>query len=268
MNSELKDAHVFITGASGGIGLTTARLFLQEGAKVSLHYNTTKSTLSELTEKYPDQTTVVQANVLDENEVIDATNHANSEFGTINCIVINHGIWIEDTVPLWQMSLDQWNKTIGIDLTGAFLFAREYLRQLQGIDHSTSNNSIIFVGSTAGRFGEADHADYSTAKAGLMVGMTKSLKNEIIRIHPRARVNSVMPGWVKTPMAEDALNDEKVVIKVLSTMALRKVATTEDIANSIVFLASEKLAGHISGDVIELAGGMEGRLLHPKSLGL
>ncbi len=266
MDSGLNGSHVYITGASGGIGLVTAELFLKEGANVTLHYNSTYDTLKELVESYPEQVHTTQANVTNEEAVIASVQSAIDRFGMVNAMVINHGIWIADAVPLWEMTLDQWNKTISIDLTGAFLFAREYLKQLKGCSPSSTNNSIIFVGSTAGHFGEADHADYATSKAGLMYGMTKSLKNEIIRLHPRGRINSVMPGWVATPMAEDSLKDTKVVNKVLSTMALRKVATPEDIGNSILFLASEKLSGHISGDVFSLAGGMEGRLLHPETL--
>ena len=262
MNTDLQGSHVFITGASGGIGLVTAKLFLEEGANVTLHYNSQGSAFDTLMQEFPEQTFAIQADVRSEDAVIQSVREAVEHFGRINTIIINHGIWLENPAPLWEMTLEQWNMTIEIDLTGAFLYAREYLRQLRGIDPQSKNNSIIFVGSTAGRFGEADHADYSTAKAGLMVGMTRSLKNEIIRLHPRARVNSVMPGWVHTPMAEEALKDEKVVKKVTSTMALQKVATPEDIGHSLVFLASEKVAGHITGDIMELAGGMEGRLLH------
>lgn len=266
MDLELDNTHIYLSGASGGIGLVTARVFLEEGANVSLHYNSTHQTLKDLLEQFPDQTFATQADVTDEEAVIRSVHEAREQFGRINCMVINHGIWNPNTVPLWEMTIDQWQETIDIDLTGAFLLAREYLRQLQGIDEEVTNNSIIFVGSTAGKFGEADHADYSTSKAGLMYGMTRSLKNEIVRLHPRARVNTVMPGWVLTPMAEDSIEDESVMNRVLSTMALRKVAIPEDIANSIVFLASEKASGHISGDIIELAGGMEGRLLHPDDL--
>jgi NAD(P)-dependent dehydrogenase (short-subunit alcohol dehydrogenase family) len=263
MDPKLEGNHVFVTGASGGIGLVTAEKFLAEGANVTLHYNRTDTTMNDLLENYPENTFKVQADVKSEIGVISAIDLAVNHFGRIHTIIINHGIWIPEPAPLWEMSLQQWNETISIDLTGAFLFAREFLRQLEGIDPETRNVNILFVGSTAGTFGEADHADYSTAKAGLMYGMTKSLKNEIIRLHPRARVNSVMPGWILTPMAEKTLDDPNILKKVVQTMALEKIGRPRDVANALVFLASEELSGHTSGDILGIAGGMEGRVLRP-----
>jgi NAD(P)-dependent dehydrogenase (short-subunit alcohol dehydrogenase family) len=261
MDTELQGTHVFVTGASGGIGLVTAEQFLQEGAKVSLHYNTNDD-LERLTEAYPETTCAVRADVASEEEVSAAVAAARERFGTIQVMVVNHGIWIEGDVPLWEMTLERWNRTMAVDLTGAFLCAREFLAQLEGVDHGMRNIALIFVGSTAGKFGEANHADYATAKSGLMYGMTRSVKNEVHKLHPRARVNTVMPGWVRTPMARDALADQTVVDRVVSTVPLKKIAVPEDVAASIVFLASERLSGHLSGQIMEVCGGMEGRVLH------
>ena len=88
-----------------------------------------------------------------------------------------------------------------------------------------------------------------------------SLKNEINHIASRGRVNIVAPGWTITPMTEKSLEDHEGVRKALQTMPLRKLARPEDIARTVVFLSSDKLAGHISGQVITVAGGMEGRKL-------
>jgi len=119
------------------------------------------------------------------------------------------------------------------------------------------------VSSTAAVFGEANHADYAAAKAGMAYGLTHSLKNEIVRLAPLGRVNCVCPGWTDTPMAAGHTDDPAAVHRATATMALRKVARPEDIAAAIVFLTSDRLAGHISGAVLTIAGGMEGRLLHP-----
>ncbi|MDH5402656.1 MAG: SDR family oxidoreductase [Candidatus Heimdallarchaeota archaeon] len=259
METGLNNSHIFITGASGGIGLITAQKFIEEGAKVSLHYNSNIEPLNVLLESYPERTCAVQANVKNELDVIAAINESTSLLGPINCIVINHGIWIVNEAPVVDMSLKQWQHTIDIDLTGSFLFAREYLKQLK--DKELSNVSIIFIGSTAGIFGEARHADYAASKSALTYGLMRSLKNEIVLINKRGRVNTVAPGWVLTPMAEKSLEDTSIVEKVYKTMPLRKIATPDDVANSIVFLASEKLAGHLSGNIIEVTGGMEGRVL-------
>jgi NAD(P)-dependent dehydrogenase (short-subunit alcohol dehydrogenase family) len=97
-------------------------------------------------------------------------------------------------------------------------------------------------------------------------GLTLSLKNEIVKVAPRGRVNCVCPGWTRTPMAEHGLRDAQAVARVQATMALRKIAEPQDVAAAIVFLASDRLAGHLSGTILPIAGGMEGRLLHPETL--
>jgi 3-oxoacyl-[acyl-carrier protein] reductase len=120
----------------------------------------------------------------------------------------------------------------------------------------------VLVGSTAGRFGEAGHSDYAAAKSAIQVGLLLSLKNEIVRVALNGRVNAVAPGWTYSPMTRGSL-DEDVVERVTRTMALRKVATSDDIARAVVVLASDELSGHITGEVVTVAGGMEGRTIHP-----
>src|SRR5438067_2105159 len=124
------------------------------------------------------------------------------------------------------------------------------------------HGSLVLVGSTAGRFGEAGHADYAAAKSAIQVGLLLSLKNEIVRVALNGRVNAVAPGWTYSPMTRGAL-DQDVVDRVTRTMALRKVATADDIARAVVVLASDELSGHITGEVVTVAGGMEGRTIHP-----
>ncbi len=91
--------------------------------------------------------------------------------------------------------------------------------------------------------------------------MTRTLKNEIVDLVPTGRVNAVCPGWTLTRMTEDALKDHENVVPTLQTRPLQRIARAEDIAGTVVFLASDKLAGHITGEVLTIAGGMEGRLL-------
>jgi 3-oxoacyl-[acyl-carrier protein] reductase len=110
-------------------------------------------------------------------------------------------------------------------------------------------------------FGEAGHADYAAAKAAIAHGLALSLKNELVRDAPRARVNVVAPGWTVSPMTARDL-EPSTVARVTATMALRKVAEADDIARAIVLLASPAATGHVTGQVVTVAGGMEGRLLH------
>jgi 3-oxoacyl-[acyl-carrier protein] reductase len=118
----------------------------------------------------------------------------------------------------------------------------------------------VLVGSTAGLFGEAGHADYAAAKSAIGGGLLLSLKNEVVQVAPRARVNAVCPGWTHSPMTRASL-DEETLRRVTRTMPLEKVAEPEDVAAQVVVLASDTLSGHVTGQVVTVAGGMEGRLL-------
>jgi 3-oxoacyl-[acyl-carrier protein] reductase len=139
-----------------------------------------------------------------------------------------------------------------------FLTARGFLRE---VERSGSGN-LVLVGSTAGIFGEAGHADYAAAKSAIVHGFLLSLKNEIVRIAPRGRVNAVCPGWTVSPMTRSTLEDSSVLERATRTMPLRKAAQPEDVARQVVALASDEVSGHVTGQVVVVAGGMEGRALY------
>ena len=134
------------------------------------------------------------------------------------------------------------------------------LRFLRSV-RETGHGSLVLVGSTAGLFGEAGHADYAAAKSAILQGLLLSLKNEVVRIAPFARVNAVAPGWTESPMTRGLVDDD-AVRQISRTMALRKVARPEDVARQVVILASDELSGHVTGQVVTIAGGMEGRVVH------
>jgi 3-oxoacyl-[acyl-carrier protein] reductase len=159
---------------------------------------------------------------------------------------------------VWKLPLERWEHTVRSNLTATFLTARAFLREVERNGHG----NLVMVGSTAGRFGEAGHADYAAAKSAIQVGLLLSLKNEIVRIAAGGRVNAVAPGWTYSPMTSGAL-DPEAVERISRTMALRKVATADDIARAVLVLASDELSGHISGELVTVAGGMEGRTIHP-----
>ncbi|KAJ7489255.1 NAD(P)-binding protein [Mycena latifolia] len=264
MDLELQDVHVLVTGASGGIGLETTRLFLKQGAKVTAHYNTNATSLNALTAEFgPGRVATAQANLSIKEDVVRMFVGAATAFGPVQVAIINHGVWPTADEPVATMSLDRWRATFDSNTTSSFLVAREFLRQLAtASDAAKAKASILFLGSTAGKYGEADHADYAASKSALMYGLTLSLKNEIVKIAPRGRVNSVAPGWVNTPMAAESLKDPVTVYRALATTALKKIAEPWDVATQVVVLSSPKLSGHVTGQALMVEGGMEGVLLN------
>src|SRR5262249_17114726 len=130
------------------------------------------------------------------------------------------------------------------------------------VKHQMAEPAAVLIGSTAGMFGEAGHADYAAAKAGLTYGLARTLKNEIARIALRGRVNVVCPGWTATPLTQRFTENPERVRRALQTIALRKVARAHDVAMAVVYLASAHLSGHVSGQVLTVSGGMEGRVLY------
>jgi 3-oxoacyl-[acyl-carrier protein] reductase len=148
-------------------------------------------------------------------------------------------------------------------LTTTFLSAREFLRH---VERQQSGNAVL-IASTAAVFGEADHADYASAKAAIAYGLTRTLKNELARLAPHTRqycggrINCLCPGWTMVPRLAAKLAEPATIRKVTATMALPQLARPEDIANAAVFLSSDALARHITGQTLVIAGGMEGRWL-------
>jgi 3-oxoacyl-[acyl-carrier protein] reductase len=260
MDTGLSGQVVIVTGATGGIGQATARAFAAEEASVVLHYHRLADTAAKLQRELGDAALPVAADLRDESQAASMLDAAVTRFGRVDSVVVNAGIWTAEAVPLQSMSAEQWQHTIDTDLTSAFLTCRAFLRHLADVPRDAA--SIVLVGSTAAIFGEADHADYAAAKAGMVYGLTLSLKNEIVRLAPRGRVNAVCPGWTDTLMARHGTSDPEAMKRVFATMSVPKIATPQDVARAIVYLASDHLAGHITGAIVPVAGGMEGRLLH------
>ncbi|KAH7924405.1 NAD(P)-binding protein [Leucogyrophana mollusca] len=274
MDLGLRGVHVLVTGASGGIGLETIRLYCSKppafaalGANVTAHYNSNVAPIKALLDSTPRVITRlqwIQADLSREDDVKRMfASLAKMDYGPVQIVIVNHGYWPPVDVPLAEMSLDQWNSTLSTNLTSSFLVCREYLKELAKTSAEVKDKaSIVLIGSTAGKYGEAGHVDYSVTKSAMMYGLTMTLKNEIVKIAPKGRVNCVAPGWVKTPMAESALSDPQVVYRALATTPLKKVASPLDIANQIAVLSSSTVSGHVTGQVLMVEGGMEGRLLN------
>lgn len=257
VDTGLRDKGVLVTGASGGIGSACARAFAAEGARVVVHYRTGEERAVALAREIGSPPPV-GADLTQEEEVERLFAQARELLGRVDVCAAVAGAWPEEDVPVWRMPLARFRSTIDANLTAAFLTARAFLREVERNGHG----SLVLVGSTAGIFGEAGHADYAAAKSAILGGLLLSLKNEVVRVAPRGRVNAVAPGWTESPMTRSSLAEPGLVEQITRTMALRKVATPEDVAAQVVVLASDVLSGHITGQVVVVAGGMEGRVLH------
>jgi 3-oxoacyl-[acyl-carrier protein] reductase len=258
IDTGLSGQRVLVTGASGGIGAACARAFAAEGARVVLHYHRGRERAETVAAECGDGAVIVQADLTREADAGALFAAARDAFGGLDACAAVAGVWPEEDVPLWRLSLDRWQQTLAANLTATFLTARGFLQEVE----RSGRGSLVLVGSTAGIFGEAGHADYAAAKSAIVRGLLLSLKNEIVRIAPLGRVNAVCPGWTVSPMTRSTLDEPGLVDRATRTMALEKVAEPEDVARQIVVLASDELSGHVTGQVVMVAGGMEGRVLH------
>src|SRR5262249_15216329 len=177
MESGLTGSRVLVTGGSGGIGAACVRLLASEGADVVVQYNTGRERALAA-----GGSRVVQADLTDELQV----ERMFAEAEPLDACVASAGVWPEDDVPLWEMTLERWRDTVDANLTATFLTARGFLRGL-----GDREGSLVLIGSTAGSFGEPGHGDYAAAKAGIQLGLLLTAKNDVVRRNPRVRVNAV-----------------------------------------------------------------------------
>ncbi len=264
MDLALHDKVVWITGASGGIGRALAQVFAAEGAELALHAHTGFDALAEWLRKQPWQARAlaVRADVRDALALERCAAEIQARFGRIDVGLVNAGKWPSEHCELFELAPERLRDTLEVNLCGALFTARAFLGALKksGPRADGHGAALVFIGSTAGRFGERGHADYAAAKAGLH-GAVKSLKNEIVQLDPYGRVNMVEPGWTVTHMARPTLAQPGHVERAVRTMALRQLARARDVARTCAWLASPTAAAHVSGEILAVAGGMEGRVL-------
>jgi 3-oxoacyl-[acyl-carrier protein] reductase len=250
----LRGKVVLVTGGAGGIGQAICRQFAEEGAKVAIHYHTSSEGAEELATEIGGM--AIHADLRVPSQADEMVDTVVSQMGSLDICVANSGIYPPDPRPMWEIDEERWNSTILSNLGVTANTSRSFLSHVS----ERGSGSLVLVGSTAGIYGEAGHSDYAAAKGAITTGLLLSLKNEVSRLGS-VRVNAVAPGWTLTEKKVESGLDEEVMQRAKSTMALKKLATPNDVARAIVILSSDEVSGHITGQVIEVAGGMEGRLV-------
>jgi 3-oxoacyl-[acyl-carrier protein] reductase len=243
----LEGKNVFVTGGSRGIGKACVELFLQAGANVAFTYQVAKEDSEKIIAGYSGSSEVKNYK-LDISKAVEIQNVINSvltDFERIDVIVNNAGIWKEAAID--EMSIDQWNETMNINLTSAYIITKLLVPGMK----KNNFGRIINIASTAGQRGEAFHSHYAASKGG-MISLTKSLAAELGKYN--ITVNCVAPGWVFTDMTTDSLAEPETFKKVLGDIPLNKIAQPEEIAGPVLFLASD-LASHITGEILNVNGG-------------
>ena len=245
----LADKVALITGASRGIGAATAIKFAHAGIRgVVINYNHDRDSAKRVADKCKKlgaDVMTVRADVSRMASVEKMINAAVDRFGSVDILVANAGIWKEAAIE--KMTEGEWDETIDVNLKSIYACCHAAARVMIPKRRGT----MILVSSTAGQRGEPFHSHYAATK-GAIISMTKSLAAEL---GPRGiTVNCVAPGWVATDMTEDALNDPKQRRKIRELIPLGRVATPDEIAGPILFLASD-LASHVNGEVLNVNGG-------------
>lgn len=243
----LKNLNALITGGSRGIGKACLEIFLQSGANVAFTCNSAIDDAQKIISDYSGSSLLkyYKVNFADLSGIENAVKNILKDFQSIDILVNNAGIWKEASID--EMTLEEWNETMNINLAGTFLFTKFVVQKMK----QKKFGRIINISSTAGQRGEAFHSHYAASKGG-MISFTKSLAAELGQHN--ITVNCVAPGWVYTDMTTESLSNPEIHKKVLSDIPLRKIAKPEEIAGPVLFLASN-LASHITGEILNVNGG-------------
>ncbi|MBB5333804.1 glucose 1-dehydrogenase [Chryseobacterium koreense] len=259
MEVSLKNQVAIITGSSSGIGAGIAKSMAESGATVIVNYpfagalEQANAVLKEITD-HGGNGIVYMCDVSKEDQVIKMFQDVVSQFGTVDILVNNAGI--QKDAPFTEMTFDQWNAVIGVNLTGNFLCAREAIKEFlrRGIDTSRSIacGKIIHISSVHEIIPWSGHANYASSKGAIRMLM-QTLAQEYGR--QKIRVNSICPGAIQTPINTNAWNTAEALDSLLKLIPYDRIGQPEDIGNLAVFLASDK-ADYISGTSVFIDGAM------------
>jgi len=244
---DLQGRRAIVTGGSRGIGAAVARMLAAAGASVGISYRSRHAEAEALVRELTASGARAwsHAGDLSEPRVADKLMHrAHVEFGGLDILVANAGVWVPDDVPIAGMTDAQWRDTMAANLDAVFFCTRAAARSI------SDGGRIVLVGSTAGQRGEAGHADYAASK-GALISLVKGVA---IELAPRqVTVNCVAPGWVDTEMAAQPYA-EGGRARIEAAIPIGRVASADDVAGPIVFLCSG-LARHVTGEVLNVNGG-------------
>lgn len=253
----LKGQQALVTGASSGIGKAIALALGKAGASVAVNYIGRRTPADEVVDAIQasgGSALAIEADVSDEEAVKRMFERMLNEFGTIDILVNNAGI--QQDAQLKDMTLQQWNKVIGVNLTGYFLCAREAVREFlrRGVVASVSRaaGKIICISSVHEVIPWAGHCNYAASKGGIMLFM-KTIAQELAP--EKIRVNSIAPGAIKTPINTGAWDTPEAERKLLELIPSRRVGDPADIARAAVWLASDE-SDYVQGTTLFVDGGM------------
>ena len=242
----LQDRVAIVTGGSRGIGRATALRLAEAGAHVVINYARQQGEAEDVAQscvEFGVEARAVRADVSDLRQAHRLVENAFAEFGRLDLLVANAGIW--RGAPLVEMSEEIWDGVVETNLKGTWSVCRAAAPLLRA-----DSGSIVIVSSTAGQRGEAGYSNYAASKGG-QISFAKSLAVELA---PKIRVNCVAPGWVDTELNDPVFCDERYKQEMTGAIPLQRIATADDVALSIVFLASD-WARHITGEVLNVNGG-------------
>lgn len=253
----LKGQKTLVTGASSGIGRAIAVALGEAGADVVVNYHRGEENAQEVVQQIQQtgsRAYVHQADVSQEDQVIEMFRHMLEAFGTIDILVTNAGIQAD--APFDEMTLEQWNRVIGVNLTGQFLCAREAVREFKrrGVvpEVSRAAGKIICISSVHEIVPWAGHVNYAASKGGLML-MMKSLAQEVAP--HRIRVNSIAPGAIRTPINRAAWETPEAYDALMELIPYGRIGEPEEIGNATVWLASDQ-ADYVHGISLIVDGGI------------
>lgn len=253
----LKGQKALVTGSSSGIGKAVAIELGKAGADVVVNYvrgeDQAREVVAEI-EKSGSRAFAHQADVSQEDQVSAMFEKMKAELGTIDILINNAGL--QQDAPIDEMTLNQWNLVINVNLTGQFLCAREAVREFKhrGVvpEVSCAAGKIICMSSVHEIIPWAGHVNYAASKGGVML-MMKSIAQEVAPY--RIRVNSIAPGAIRTPINTDAWQTPEAYEALMTLVPYKRIGEPEDIGRAAVWLASDH-ADYVNGISLFVDGGM------------